>query len=255
MTHIHWNDLYYVDPTTGEAFETGGDGLIPVPTYGAYGGAFHPGGKLPTNGGAMYGSFNDLRAATLGTPLQPVDRSDFYYYVHDYQSNNADTLEEQAAADINLITALTFGDSSYANDPEATFYDGIATVGLLGRLAVTDQFDPLENNPVLLATALVDSATDIEFGLEHFSKKELKVALDTWFEPSGKKQFSFGFEIETQTFFEEITEAAVINALVRALNESNDPVVHTTSGPFTAGTSEYELVYKVKSHDLDLISV
>jgi hypothetical protein len=255
MAFIHWNDLFYVDPTTGEAFETGDEGLIPVPTYGAYGGAFHPEGELPTNGGAMYGSFNDLQAATLGTPaLKPVDWSDYYYYVHDFEIRNADTPEEQAAADIKLITSLTFGDSSYANDPEATFYDGVATLGLIGRLAVNDQFDLLEDNPVLLTTALVDSAADIEYGLDNFSKKELNLALDTLFEPSGNKQFSLGFEITTQTFFEEVAEAAVINAAAFTLNESNDPRVNTISWPSIVGTSEYAFVYNVRSHDLDLIS-
>jgi len=253
MTYIHWNDLFYVDLTTGAAFETGGEGLIPVPKYGAYGGAFHPGGELPTDEGNMYGSFSDLEQATSGTSLEPVDLSDYYYYVHDFQSNNANTSEEQAEADINLINSLTFNDSSYANDPEATFYDGIVTVGLLGRLAVTDQFDLLD--PGLLTSAIADAATDIEFGLDSFSKKELNVALDTLFEASGKKQFSLGFEITTQSFSEELIEAAVINSVVLAINESDDPPVNTTSLPFLVGTSEYEFVYNVKSHDLDLISV
>jgi hypothetical protein len=132
------------------------------------------------------------------------------YYVHDFEIRSADTPEEQAAADIKLITSLTFADSSYANDPEATFYDGVATLGLIGRLAVNGQFDLLEDSPVLLTTALVDSAADIEYGLDNFSKKELNIALDTLFEPSGNKNYSFGFEVTTQTFFEEAAEAAVI---------------------------------------------
>ena len=86
MADIQWDDLFYVDPTTGEAFETGDEGLIPVPKYGAYGGAFHPEDPLPTDGGTMYGSFDELKAATLGTNLEPVDSSDYYYYVHDLQS-------------------------------------------------------------------------------------------------------------------------------------------------------------------------
>jgi hypothetical protein len=256
MAFIHWNDLFYVDPTTGEAFETGDEGLIPVPKYGVYGGAFNPepGTELPTNEGAIYGSFDELKAATQDSELEPKDESDYKYYVHDFEIRSADTPEEQAAADIKLITSLTFADSSYANDPEATFYDGVATLGLIGRLAVNGQFDLLEDSPVLLTTALVDSAADIEYGLDNFSKKELNIALDTLFEPSGNKNYSFCFEVTTQTFFEEAAEAAVINAAAFTLNESNDPRVNTISWPSIVGTSEYALVYNVRSHDLDLIS-
>jgi hypothetical protein len=86
----------------------------------------------------------------------------------------------QAQADIALITALTFADSSYSSDPEATLYDGIVTAGLIGRLGLNDQLGLVD--PGLLGSALIDAARDIEFGLDNLPKPELNLALDSFFE-------------------------------------------------------------------------
>ena len=40
MTYILWDDRFFVDPTTGVAYDTYQAGTIPVPKYGNYGGAF-----------------------------------------------------------------------------------------------------------------------------------------------------------------------------------------------------------------------
>ena len=48
MTYILWNDPFYVDPTTGDAYETYQAGTIPVPKYGNYGGAFSDPLRLQT---------------------------------------------------------------------------------------------------------------------------------------------------------------------------------------------------------------
>jgi hypothetical protein len=236
MTYILWNDPFYVDPTTGEAFADYQTGTIPVPKYGNYGGAFSDPLSFPS---VIY-----------------VDDSDKFYAQHDLASAQAGDNEMlQAEADIALITSLTFFDSTYSADPEATLYDGIVTAGLIGRLAINDELGQVD--PVLLGSALVDAAQDIEFGLDNLLKPELKLALDSFFEQSGKNTFTFSFDITTQSFGEELVEAAAIQAVASAINEKNDPMVDTGlfDNPFAGGTSEYEFVYNVKTHDLDLISV
>jgi hypothetical protein len=234
MTYILWNDPFYVDPTTGDAYATYQDGTIPVPKYGNYGGAFSD----PS-------SFDPVGV--------PVDQSDYYYSLHDAASGGDAT--SQAYADIALITNLTFGDSSYSADPEATLYDGIVTAGLLGSLALNGQLGLVELvEPGLLGSALVDAARDIEFGLDHLPKPELNLALDSFFEQSGKNTFTYNFEITTHSIGEEFVEAAAIQAVASAINEKNDPAVNTFSG-FWGGTSEYEFLYNIKTHDLDLFSV
>jgi hypothetical protein len=236
MTYILWNDPFYVDPTTGEAYETYQPGTIPVPKYGNYGGAFSDPNSFPS--------------------VTYVDQSDYFYSLHDIALEQAGSDEaKQAEADINLITSLTFNDTSYSADPEATLYDGIVTLGLIERLAVNDELGLVD--PVLLGSALVDAARDIEFGLDHLPKPELNLALDSFFEQSGKQTFTFSFDITTQSFAEELVEAAAIQAVASAINEKNDPMVDTGlfDNPFAGGTSEYEFVYNVKTHDLDLISI
>jgi hypothetical protein len=237
MTYVLWNEPFYVDPTTGEAYADNQPGTIPVPKYGNYGGAFSDPNSFPSITG-------------------PVDQSDYFYSVHDTESELAGSNEmEQAAADIKLISSLTFFDSSYSADPEATLYDGIVTAGLIGRLAINDQLGLVDLS--LLGSALVDAAQDIEFGLDHLLKPELKLALDSFLEQSGKNTFTFSFDITTQSFGEELVEAAAIQTVASAINEKNDSMVDTGlfSNPFAGGTSEYEFVYNVKTHDLDLISI
>ena len=88
MTYVLWNEPFYVDPTTGEAYADNQPGTIPVPKYGNYGGAFSDPNSFPSITSELAGS-NEM---------------------------------EQAAADIKLISSLTFFDSSYSADPEATLY-------------------------------------------------------------------------------------------------------------------------------------
>ena len=248
MTDILWNDPFYVDPTTGDAYEFYQPGTIPVPKYGDYGGAFSDG---PV----------DISSPKLSYPaLQgfgfTVDESDYFYYEHDYASAAAGNDEaKQAQADIALIYDLTFNDSSYSADPEATLYDGIVTAGLIGRLALNDELGLVD--PGLLGSALVDAALDIEFGLDNLPKPELNLALDYFFEQSGKNTFTFSFEVTTHSFGEGLVEWAAIQAVASAINEKNDPTVNTGlfGSLFGESTSEYEFVYNVKTHDLDLFSV
>jgi hypothetical protein len=262
MTYIRWTDPFYVDRTTGQAFEFADDGLFPVPKYGSYGGAFNPPNidaptDLLTDNGLPYQTFALLQSAAASeTPListdDPVDESDFFYYLHDFFSFAAATPAEQAEADVDLITNLTLNDANYQSDPEAALYDGIVTAGLIGKLALNDQLSFV--NPFLLAGALVDAARDIEFGLDNLPKAELKLALGSFFEASGKNKFELSFEIETGSLAEELIEGYAIQTVALAINEGNDPAVNTFSG-FTGGLSEYQFVYNVKSHDLDLLSV
>jgi len=209
-------------------------GTIPVPKYGNYGGAFSDPSSFPE--------------------VTFVDQSDSYYAAHDAASAAAGTELLQAQADIALIYDLTFNDSSYSADPEATLYDGIVTAGLIGRLALNDELGLVD--PGLLGSALVDAALDIEFGLDNLPKPELNLALDYFFDQSGKNTFTFSFEITTQSFGEGLVEWAAIQAVASAINEKNDPTVNTGlfGSLFGESTSEYEFVYNVK-HDLDLFSV
>ena len=97
---------------------------------------------LLTDNGVPYQTFALLVAAASETPSitdDPVDESDFFYYLHDFFSFTAAGPAEQAEADVDLITNLTLNDASYQSDPEATLYDGIVTAGLIGRLALNDQ--------------------------------------------------------------------------------------------------------------------
>src|SRR5215207_10537694 len=84
MSEINWKDLFYVNPTTGEVSEEQTDGfVIASPTYGVYGGAFNPDPEveLLTNNGDPY-TYEQL-IAVAPHKLDPVDITDYFYYVHD----------------------------------------------------------------------------------------------------------------------------------------------------------------------------
>jgi len=169
MSEINWHDLFYVNPLTGEASESQFDGFIfASPTYGVYGGAFNPDPSvtLLTDNNQPY-SYQEL-LDVAPKKLNPVDFSDYLYYVHDVQSQNALTTDEQIAADINLITALAarVPENDPTFDPEESFYAGLVITAISAKVIIEGGFvDP---------SLLIEAGSDIQYGLENFTKQESK---------------------------------------------------------------------------------
>jgi hypothetical protein len=145
---INWDDALHFDPhNPTDAFATHG---IPVPTYGNYGG---PGYTARTLGGT-----------TPETPdPAPVDTLDALFYQHDlvYQHfrDGTATLQDTIAADVQGIksaAALTYTDPGDPNyNPEAGLYEGLAVIGLFGKLAgsgVLQHLSPLDQLAIAAAT-------------------------------------------------------------------------------------------------------
>jgi len=64
---------------------------------------------------------------------------------------------------------LSFTDTSY--DPEASLYDGLATLAMIGQLAIHDQLDQIP--PPLLFVSLKAAVDDIQFGVAGLAASEL----------------------------------------------------------------------------------
>jgi hypothetical protein len=255
MAAIHWDDLFFVNPTNGEVSPslTGGF-VLGVPKYGNYGGAFNPDlttEQLLTQPNGEPYSYPQLLAVAPDN-LDPTDITDYFYYVHDVRSAQADPgyTPAQVKADVGLITSLTLTDTSF--DPEASLYDGVVTAGLLGQLAIHNDLGSIP--PKLAAVALTDAATDIEFGLQHLQEPEASVALNALFRPVDADTFARDFTVTTTSFQQELVEAVAVNAVALTINEPVDGLIVDTWSGFTGGTSNYELVYHKASADLDLLS-
>jgi hypothetical protein len=257
MTHINWNELFYIDPSTGDSSSTAQPGYIGIPTYGNYGGgggysAGEFGGELLTKADGSSLSYKQL--LKVGDAAQdPVDKLDYLFYVHDVMSAQAGSgyTQQQALADISLLTSIDKLNVSY--DPEASLYAGIAGLGMIGDLGIHGDLGLLSSNQLL--TGLEDAAKDIQFGLDHLSSGELAQALTGIFQPtSDPSTFAFDFSITTTTYQQEYYEFLAMNALNTALDfGESDYTVLNTGFPFP-GTTDYELTYNVVTHDLDLLA-
>jgi hypothetical protein len=146
--NINWEPSLNFDPhAPADVFATYG---IPVPTYGNYGGPSYTAGSIG--------------ATTPETPNPaPVDSLDALFYQHDlvYQHfrDGTATLQDTIAADVQLIksmAALTYTDPGAPNyDPEAGLYEGLAAVGIAGKLAdsgVLQQLPRADQLAIALAT-------------------------------------------------------------------------------------------------------
>src|SRR5687768_15209546 len=60
--------------------------------------------------------------------LEPVSPIDYFFYIHDVESNNGKAYNKhQAEADLSLLNSLTSYTSEDAIDAEEALYDGIAS--------------------------------------------------------------------------------------------------------------------------------
>ena len=157
---INWDDVIFLDPTTGtDPFATSG---IPIPTYGNYGG---PGYTAGTLGGT-----------TPDAPSPaPADALDALFYQHDlvFQKVNDGVLPPTVAiaATVDLIlkmSALTYTDPGSPDyDPAAGLYEGLATLGLVSQVLVsTNAWNFLDaETQGAIAAATQEAVTNFEAGL------------------------------------------------------------------------------------------
>jgi hypothetical protein len=252
MSNIRWDELFYVDPTTGAVSQVPEEGFIAAPNYGTYGGPFNPEEPLLTkNNGDPY-SYKQL--VKVGDATQdPVDIIDYFFYLHDLELAQAGSgyTDDHALADINLLQSLTLTDTSY--DAEASLYDGVVTLAMIQRLAVNDQLDMI--SPTLLLAAVTDAANDIEYGLQHLPDDEKLLALETIFGPlsdDGSYQLEFTFPSipGASEFQNEVVEFVAITAVANAINEQGD----MAAPPLFSPEDDYILRFDWPNADLDILT-
>jgi hypothetical protein len=250
MSAIRWQDPFYVNLTTGAVSEDPQEGFVAVPKYGNYGGAFNPAEELLTKPNGDPYSYKQL--VKFGDATQdPADISDYQYYIHDVESANAGSATEQAQADIHLIQSLTATDTSF--DAEASLYDGVVTLAMIGQLAINDQLDQI--SPTLLLAAVTDAANDIEYGLQNLPTDEQSLALEAIFGPSDDGIFQLAFTFpsipDASELENELVEVSAIAAVAAAINEplQGDLVAPI---PFVGG-DDYILQFDRPHSDLDIL--
>jgi len=162
--NINWKDATLrFDPNSPDPFATHG---IPLPVYGNYGGPNWSAGQV---GGTI-----------TGNPLidpPPVDALDALFFAHDFvyqihpnpQTNPAD-LFARIGADVVLVENmhnLTFTDPGAPNyDPEAGLYEGLATLGIVGQLALEGALQNLPfTDQLQIAAATQEAIVNFEAGL------------------------------------------------------------------------------------------
>jgi hypothetical protein len=214
--------------------------------YGNYGGPGYPdASELVTKKNGDPLSQNQLEKKGLAA----VDTEDYFFYVHDVESLQANTVEEQALADIHLIKSLTYNDASYSSDPEALLYDAIATFGMIGSLLLSDSLDLI--SPTLLINAITDAVNDLAAGIEGLATEnpaELTAILAGLFnDPPESTEFTFDFTFPDIGSNPELTEFLVVNAVAAAINEPGDPAAYNFF------SDDYQLVLNVNTFDLDLL--
>src|SRR5215212_8800233 len=171
MTFINWDKPFYLDPTTLTPVESPSQedtsGLIPVPTYGNWGGANY-----------SQGDFGESPFAPLTPDEKPVDALDKLFMKHDKASFLAgDDPASQAAADLALVQGILRLNDSKLSDPEASLYAGIATLAMIEQITVSGYSLPLP----LLLTAAADAYQNITYGLAGIlANSEESQDLVTW---------------------------------------------------------------------------
>jgi hypothetical protein len=251
MSAILWQDPFYVNLTTGAVSEEFQTGFVAVPKYGNYGGAFHPDEELLTKHNGDPYSYKQL--VKFGDETQdPFDIIDYDFYVHDAELAKAGPgyTIDHALADIKLLEALTLTDTSY--DPEASLYDALVTLGMVGRLLINDQLDMI--SPTFLLAALTDAANDLEYALQHLPTNEQLLALETIFGPSDNGIFELDFTFPSipgaSEFEQEIVEFSAITAVAAAINE---PSQGDMTAPVLFGGDDYTLRFNTLTSDLDIL--
>jgi hypothetical protein len=256
MTNINWTKPFFLNPTTGTTSFPAPDPLagtvVPFPTYGHYGGGHYAenqayDGTLLTKPDGSPLGYAQLLA--LGNSDQdPVDKLDYLSYRHDVLTSGP---VYSPFPDIDLLNRLILLDSSY--DPGASLYDGFATIGMIGSIAAHGYLSSV--SPFLLIAGFVDALKDIEFGLENLPQPELGVALNFLFEPTPDPNvFVLDFMLTTTSFSQKLVERAVMKT-VDAIWDGGEGDPPLNTGFPLPGTTDYQLVFTVGTHDLDIISV
>ena len=156
MTHINWDVVFHVDPLTLEPAASG----VPVPTYGNYGGP-----------GYSEGVFGPPELPLV----PPADDLDRLFRRHDVASAEADTAEEQAAADLRLLKQILRFEPGDL-DAEGSLYGGLAVLAMIEQLAAGGHLDLL--GPRKLAGAVQEAVEDIGRGLAGLDLAERLQALE-----------------------------------------------------------------------------
>jgi hypothetical protein len=136
--NINWESTFHLHPKTLEPGTKG----IPIPSYGLYGG---PG---------------------ISGPGEPLDELDAAFETHDNLSALAgNNVALQSAADAQLVFEIAALDQQgLLDDPEEALYAGVATLGIVGELALNDSLQLL-GSQAQLAAILVNAVDNIETGL------------------------------------------------------------------------------------------
>ncbi|MFH5924247.1 hypothetical protein [Roseomonas xinghualingensis] len=160
MANIHWNQQFFVDSATLQPASSG----IPLPTYGNFGGA-----------GYSQGVFSANPDPAQFDPV-PVDALDQQFEIHDQESAAADTVAEQAAADVTLIRGIEAANQVHQPDPEAALYGGGATLAMIEQLAAANSLELLA--PGEFAEVSGNALESIGRGIAGLSAEEAGQAAD-----------------------------------------------------------------------------
>jgi len=163
MAHINWDKNPYDAVDDGTYFNLDG---IQVPTYGL-------------NGGADWtlGQFGGSTLDDAGHPLKPeyVDRIDKLFWFHDQAYDLNPTADVLPEADLKLASQLVKLNDNQLSDPEASFYAGITTVGMVYQIETTD---PSLLSATQAAYFTADAYHNIEVGIAGMNTYEQVQALD-----------------------------------------------------------------------------
>ena len=162
MTYINWDKPFEIERGTA---------TFSFPTYGNYGGADYSSGDFgqdpPLDQGGSYLSNKELDDNS--------DALDYLFYRHDVVSSLADSPAEQRAADVDLIRRIGDLSDKQLADPEASFYAGLATIGIGAQVLANDP------SPFLIGQAepfLEDALDNIETALSQFGLVEFILATE-----------------------------------------------------------------------------
>ena len=183
---------------------------------------------------------------------------DYLFYIHDVDTELAQTAQQQNAADLALLTqVVALEPEAFDKSGEASFYAGFTVLAMIHELASRGGIT-LALAPLLLS-ALEEAFTDIQYGLEHIKPKEVRTLLAEFFEhdDNGTRKKSddtyyLDFSIPTDgSFVQEGIEAIALNVVNAALDggEANNPALDTSGA-----VSLYHLAFDLKTRDLDINS-
>jgi hypothetical protein len=244
MTYIKWQE----EPFTVDVFGQ----ELSFFYYGNYGGPDYP-DKQELVTAKKHQPLSAEELALTDAP-QPVSSIDYYFYVHDVESNSGNGYNKhQIEADLHLLTSLT---EYTSGDPEESLYDGVASIAMIFQLFTHNQAD--SQTIPLLIDAVHKAVDDIETGLlglannpDPFAQAELAALLGVVFglPTLGVYELEFTFpNMGLPEIQQEFLEGTVVNAIGDAINEVGEPAYMP---PFAGGTDDY--VLRLTGLDLDIV--